>query len=152
VVKRTVQRPYPSDESLTRAAVELCREYPAYQERILRGLDLARAGGVPDTSGEAQDALMLTVVNGHACLYSPGTPYLGWVCGCPDHFFGASTREAADGETPGGFEPHSRWCKHLWSIRVVADSRVWASRAQRQRRPRPVQLLDVDPQTLRLVA
>jgi len=147
-MKRTTQRPYPTDAALTRAAVELCRAYPAFHDRILRGLDVARAGGVADTSGEAQDALMLTLVRGHPCLYTPNTPYGGWVCGCPDWFFGASTREA----TPTPFDPLSRWCKHLFAVRIVADARVWAARAQRQRRPRPVQLLDVDPATLRLVA
>jgi len=102
VVNRTVQRPYPSDERLTRAAAALCREYPAYQGPILRGLDLARAGGVADTSGEAQDALLLTLVNGHPCLYTPRTPYGGWLCGSPDHFFGASTRDPGPGDQPPG--------------------------------------------------
>jgi len=145
-------RPYPSDDALTRAAVELARDYPDAQERILRGLELARAGGVADTSGEDSDAMLLTLVNGHPALYTPGAPAGGWVCTCPDFFYGASTRDLEPQDPPARFEPMNRFCKHLFALRLVADARVWEARPQRLRRPRAVQLLDVDPATLRLVA
>ena len=149
MVKRTTTaRPYPSDESLVRAAVELARAYPDAQERVLRGLALARKGGVADTSQAPQDQALVTRINGHLLVYAPGTPY-AWTCTCPDYHHGASTRELAPG-TP--YEPTNRWCKHAWALRVVADAAAWEARPVALRRPRAVLLLDVDPQSLRLVA
>jgi len=158
MVKRTATtRPYPNDTSLTRAAVELCRAYPDAQARILRGLDLARAGGVADTCEAPQDQDLVTRVNGHLAVFAPNTPY-GWVCACQDFYFGASTRalEAAAAKDPSmgrpAFDPMLRACKHLLALRIVADARTWETRPQALRRPRTVTLLDVDPATLRLVA
>lgn len=133
-------RPYPSAAALVRAAEELEREYPEFRDRIHRGLETARVGNVADLSEAPSDRALVTQVAGHLLIFTPGTPYGGYVCGCCDFFFGASTRCEEPG-TP--FEPLARWCKHVFALRIVADARQLEP--PKLRLLRPVSFIGVEP-------
>jgi len=142
-------RPYPSAEALAAVAVALCREHPDCQERILRGLDLARTGCVADLAAAPSDAPVLTQVNGHLVVYTPNAPWVhGLTCTCPDAHYGAGLRH----ESAAAYDEYKRMCKHQFALVLVGDARELEARPVALRHPQRVVLLDVDPQTLRLVA
>jgi len=151
--KEIMARPYPSRDALGAAAVALCREHVDCQERILRGLDLATAGGVADLAAAPTGRALVTQVSGHLVTHVPDAPYLGgYQCSCPDWHYGATTRVQ---EAGAAYDEHHRWCKHLWALRIVAEARHWERprRALRVVRvPRPVTFVGVDLETLEQVA
>ena len=143
-------RPYPSADALDRAAVELCREHPAAQERILRGLDLARTRTVPDLADAPAGRALVAQVAAHLVTHIPDAPYLGgYQCSCPDWHYGASTR----GQEAGApYDEHLRWCKHLWALRIVADAHRWEPTRRALRAVRPVTFLGFADEPLEPVA
>lgn len=137
------KRPYPSDAALSRAAVDLCREYPDAQDRILRGLDLARLGTVPDLAAAPPRRLLVAQVAGHILTHVPTAPYVGgYQCTCPDWHFGAGTR----GQEPDApYQEHLRWCKHIWAARLVAEAHELEPRRPVLKVTQPITFLGWEP-------
>jgi len=143
-------RPYPSADALARAAVELCREHPACQERVLRGLDLARTGAVADLTAAPPQRAIVTQVRGHIVTHVPDAPYVGgYQCTCGDWHYGATTRMQEAGPD---YDEALRWCKHVWALRVVAEAHQWEPARPALRVARPVTFLGVDLDGLEPVA